>query len=78
MTPVEGKSFRKSKYIKYTIEGDPKKFFGELSSAPCFGLALSEALFVRVASLQNEVGTKDFFRGTNLLAKNASPCRKRS
>ena len=27
--------------------------------------------FLRVAHLQNEVGTKDFFRGTNFLTKNA-------
>ena len=30
--------------------------------------------FIREARLQNEVGTKDFFRGTIFLAKNAPKC----
>ena len=32
---------------------------------------LHAARFIRVARLQNEVDTKDFFRGTNFLTKNA-------
>ena len=32
---------------------------------------MSSLIFLRVASLQNEVGTKDFFRVTNFLTKNA-------
>ena len=58
--------------------------FGQRASNGCFsvGFAASQRArkscsnllavhFIRVARLQNEVGTKDFFRGTNFLTKNA-------